>query len=351
METHIDRTKPVMVTGATGYVASWLVKKLLESGLTVHAPVRDPKNEQKVGPIRKLADGTDGKIVFFKADLLDQGSYEESMKGCELVFHTASPFVNVTKNPEKDLIKPALDGTKNVLESVNKTDTVKRVVLTSSTAAIYSDNIDVEKAPTGKLTENQWNTNSSVSHQPYYYSKTLAEQEAWKIAKAQDRWDLVVINPTLVIGPAINPKATSESLNLVKQLGDGSSKMGVPHFEMGVVDVRDVAEAHYRAGFFPKAEGRHIVSAKNSSMLALGQMLDKSFPERGTFPGKTLPKFLVWLGAPIAGYKRKMIAKNVGHPFKADNSKSKEALQLDYRPVDKAITEMFQQMIDEGQVK
>jgi len=123
-------------------------------------------------------------------------------------------------------------GTRNVLEEVNRTPSVKRVVLTSSCAAIYGDNADLKNTPNGIFTEDIWNTSSSLEQQAYSYSKTLAEKEAWKINKKQTRWDLVTINPSLVVGPGINPHATSESFKLVKQFGDGSMKAGAPLLEI-----------------------------------------------------------------------------------------------------------------------
>jgi dihydroflavonol-4-reductase len=185
-----------------------------------------------------------------------------------------------------------------------------------------------------------------VEHQGYSYSKTVAEKAAWDLNKGQTRWDLVVINPSLVIGPGINPKSTSESFNLVKQLGDGTMKSGVPDFSIGVVDVRDLAEAHFTAGFKPEASGRHIVSAENSDFLTLATFLHKKFGESYPIPTKKVPKFLVWLIAPAIGQKRKMIRLNVGYPWRADNSKSIRELGMKYRPVEVSIVEFFQQMID-----
>lgn len=348
---NIDISKPVMITGATGYVASWIVRKLLDKGITVHAPVRNPKNEASVKYLRTIAENAPGKIVFFKADLLQNGSYDEAMNGCELVFHTASPFINQVKNPQKELIDPALLGTKNVLASVEKTETVKRVVLTSSCAAIIGDAIDCQNYPNGIATEEQWNTTSTIDHQSYSYSKTLAEQYAWEINKKQNRWDLVVINPSLVIGPGINPNATSESFNLVRQLGDGRLKSGAPEFYVGTVDVRDLADAHYNAGFKPEAQGRHIVSAVESSFLAISKILQKKYGNAYPFPKTKIPKMLVWLMAPSVGFKRKMIWRNVGYHWLVDNTKSKKELGITYRPLEESVIDFFQQMIDIGAFK
>ncbi len=342
----IDKSKPVMLTGATGYVAGWLVKKLLDNGLTVHAAVRDPDNKEKLKYLNKIAEKSSGTIKYFKADLLAKDSYLEAMKGCELVYHTASPFSLSIKDAQKDLIDPALKGTKNVLESVNKTDTVKRVVLTSSVAAIFGDNKDIEDLPNKIITEEHWNTSSSLTHQPYSYSKMLAEKEAWKISKEQTRWDLVVINPSLVIGPGINPHGTSESFNLVKQIGDGTMKAGAPGLIVGGVDVRDLAEAHYNAGFLPEAEGRYITSNKAVTFVSLGKILRKKYGDAYPFPKKEIPKFMIWMLAPLVGFKRKMISRNIGYSWNADNSKSIEKLGVKYRPIEESIIDFFQQMIE-----
>lgn len=351
MQNIIDKSKPVMISGATGYVAGWIVKKLLDEGLTVHAAVRDPKNKEKLKYLDELAATAPGSIKYFKADLLEEGSYDESMNGCELVFHTASPFINKVDNPQRDLVDPAVKGTKNVLRSVNKTDSVKRVVLTSSCAAIFGDSKDFLGYPGKVGTEDNWNTTSTLNHQPYSYSKVMAERKAWEIYYAQNRWDMVVINPSLVIGPGINPGSTSESFRIVKQFGDGSMKSGVPDFHFGMVDVRDLAIAHFNAGFMPEANGRNIISAQGMAFKEVADILREEFGDAYPFPKKVLPKFIVWLMAPTIGVKRKMISRNVGYEFNVDNTKGIEELGVKYRPVKESIIDFFRQMIDAGVFK
>ena len=277
----IDKSKPVLVTGATGYVASWLVKRLLDEGLTVHAAVRNPDKKEKIAHLNALAENSSGTIKYFKTDLLEPGSYDEAMKDCELVFHTASPFTTNVEDPQKNLIDPAVKGTENVLETTGNTPSVKRVVVTSSCAAIYTDAIDTVNAPNGVLTEEVWNTTSSLDYQPYSYSKTLAEKKAWEMAEAQEQWDLVTVNPSLVMGPPLNPRVTtSESFNILMQLGDGTMKMGSPKMGIGLVDLRDVAEAHFKAGFTPEAHGRYITSAHNTNFYEMGKALLPKFGDR-----------------------------------------------------------------------
>jgi nucleoside-diphosphate-sugar epimerase len=336
---------------ANGYVASWLVKKLLDEGMTVHAAVRNPDNKEKIAHLIDAAAKSKGQIKFFAGDLLKPGSYKEAMEGCELVYHTASPFTTDVKDPQKELIEPAVNGTENVLRSANEVASVKRVVVTSSCAAIYSDAIDTVNAPGGRLTEEVWNTTASIDYQPYSYSKTLAEKKAWEMAKAQTNWDLVAINMPLVLGPALNAQmATSESMNILKMLGDGQMKMGAPKLGVGVVDVRDVAEAHFRAGFTPEAKGRYITSAHETNFLEMGTVLLPKYGDTFPLPKSALPKWLLMIVGPFTNklFTRKFIKNNVNIPWRADNSKIKKELGMTFLPLQKTMEDSFQTLIDEG---
>jgi len=345
----IDKSKPVLVTGGTGYMASWIIKMLLEEGMTVHATVRDPSNIEKFEHLKTLAESSTGQFKLFKADLLDAKSFDEPMRDCELVIHTASPFfVTGIKNPEKELIRPAREGTRNVLESTKRTPTVKRVVLTSSVVAMYGDIEDIASAPGGILTEKEWNMTSSAEHQPYSYSKTIAEKEAWAIAKEQDQWDLLTINPGWILGPSLSKRKDSTSISTMIQLGNGTFKTGVPELHFGIVDVRDVASAHIKAGYTPEASGRHIVSSGEASLLDIAHILRKEFGDRYPLPRRQAPKFLFWLIAPMMGYTRKFVGKNVGIRIKLDNSYSKTDLGMSYIPVEQTVTDHFQQILDDG---
>jgi nucleoside-diphosphate-sugar epimerase len=344
----IDKTKPVLVTGGSGYMASWIVKMLLEEGTNVNTTVRNPLDVQKVEHLTTLSKASAGKLKLFKADLLDSGSFDKPMEGCELVMHTASPFfITRAKNPEEELIRPAKEGTRNVLEAAKRTPTVKRVVLTSSVAAVYGDNVDIKLAPGGLFTEKEWNVTSSAEHNPYPYSKTMAEREAWAIAKQQDQWDLVTINPGWIIGPSLSKRKDSMSISTMIQLGDGTFKTGVPELWNGIADVRDVASAHIKAGFTPKASGRHIIVSGEASLFGLANILRKHFGDTYPFPRRQAPKFLFWLIAPLLGYTRKYVSRNVGHQIKFDNSYSKADLGMSYIPVEQTVKDHFQQILDD----
>ncbi len=348
----INKDKPVLVTGATGYVASWIVKRLLEEGVTVHAAVRNPNHPASVEHLQSMATGLPGTLRFFQADLLQDHSEAAAMEGCEMAFHTASPCNLDVKDAQKELIEPAKMGTRNVLHTANQISSVKRVVLTSSVAAIYGDNADAKMVANGIFTENDWNTTSNLQNKPYSFSKTVAEKEAWDIHSQQSRWSLVVINPSLVLGPGINPLATSESFKIIQKMGSGKLKSGIPDIGIGVVDVRDLAEAHLRVAYLEQAHGRHIISGHNTSLPQIAASLRPKYAHY-PLPQRVLPKPLVWLFGPLIDktITREFVARNVGWPWRADNSKSVNALGMTYRSLENSTQAMFQQMIEAGAFK
>lgn len=348
----IDRSKPVCVTGASGYIASWIVRYLLQDGFTVHATVRDSSKASSVAHLKAAAKGTNGVLKLFDADLVQEGSFDEAIRGCELVIHTASPFViRGFKDAHEALVRPAVEGTANVLNACNRIESVKRVVLTSSVASIYGDAFEITKAPRRVFDERLWNDTSSETHQPYSYSKVMAERKAWEMNRHQTRWDLVTINPSLVLGPALTTLSQSTSIDVMRDLGSGRQRTGVPHLEFGLVDVREVARAHVLAGFNPQAQGRFILSAAVVSLLQMAEMLRTRYPQY-PLPRKELPKFIVKLVAPIAaGISREFIQKNVGYALAFDHSRSVSVLGVRYRPLVETLTEHFAQMIEDGQLK
>lgn len=350
--TSSDDQRPVMITGATGYIAGWIIKELLEAGRTVHATVRDPQNERALRHLRRLAAGCRGELKFFQADLLDPCGFDAAAADCELVLHTASPFhFAPARDPERELLRPAVAGTRNVLAAVERAKSVRRVVLTSSCMAIYGDAVDSLSAPNGTLDETCWNESSSLSHQSYAYSKVLAEREAWKTFREQStaRWELVVLNPALVMGPSLTPHTRSGSVSILSQFGSGIMRAGVPRIMTCLVDVRDVAHAHVLAAQSPSAAGRYILCAETVSLLQMAHWLRPHFPDY-PLPRNEVPKWLTWLVAPWIGLRREFVAKNVALPLALDHTRSK-VLGVTYRPLEQTLVDHFQQLIDDGLLK
>ncbi|CAA2957297.1 cinnamoyl- reductase 2-like [Olea europaea subsp. europaea] len=246
--------KRVCVTGAGGYVASWLVKLLLSKGYTVHGTVRNPADD-KNAHLKKL-DNAAEKLELFKADLLDYDSISAAIKGCSGVFHVACPVPpGSVPNPEVELVEPAVKGTLNVLKACSEAN-VGRVVYVSSGAAVVMN----PNRPKGQvIDETCWSDKEYCrsSNNWYCLSKTLAESEAWEYAK-KSGLDVVSVCPNLVLGPVLQNTANSSSLVLIKLL-KGYEEM--ENRTWYVVDVRDVAEALNLVYEKPEAEGRYICSA------------------------------------------------------------------------------------------
>ncbi|CAI0420730.1 unnamed protein product [Linum tenue] len=220
----------VCVTGGSGYIASWIIKLLLERGYTVKTTVRDP-------------------------DLTAEGSFDSAVDGCQAVFHTASPVLFQTSNPQADLIDPAVKGTLNVLKSCAKMPSVKRVVLTSSMASVVCNR---KPLSAGVVIDETWFSDPEfcAKYQHWYMlSKTLAEEAAWKFAN-ENGIDLVAVNPGFVIGPFLQP-SVNFTVEEVLRLINGNRAFPSDIFRF--VDVRDVANAHIQAFEVPSASGRCCV--------------------------------------------------------------------------------------------
>lgn len=337
--------KIVLVTGGTGYIGSWVVKYLLEKGYSVRVTVRDKSKTNKYQHLLDIAKNTNGNIEIYNANLLAEGSFDEPAKGADAIMHIASPFTLRFKDAQKELIEPALKGTRNVLNAATKSGTVKKIVLTSSVAAVHGDNIDMIEQGLTEFSEAQFNTSSSVTHQPYSYSKVLAEKEAWKIAQTQNQWKLVVINPSFVMGPSLTNTSDSESLNFMKDILKGKFFFGAPDLSFGFVDVRDVALAHILALGNESAEGRHILAERTTDVMGLTAIITKLYGKKYKMPMMTAPKFILYLVGGLFGVTSSFVKRNIGYPIKINASKSREKLGLTYHNLDETVKDMVEQMV------
>lgn len=189
----------VLVTGASGFIASHIVKLLLEQGYRVRGTVRSLNDKKKVEPLRRLVPELNHKLELVEADLLQEKCWFDAVKDCQYVIHTASPFPVEVPNDESLLIKPAVNGTNFVLNAcVQEWTRVKRVVLTSSVAAIYGNKYVQDY----KYNEKDWPHDQNLF--PYSKSKYLAEKAAWDFVQQREKnnlpcFELAVINPGYVM--------------------------------------------------------------------------------------------------------------------------------------------------------
>lgn len=177
---------------------------------------------------------------------------------------------------QKDIVDPAVNGTRAFLSACAAAGTVRKVVLTSSAAAI------ADRGRAGApYTEDDWNTQSSLTFLPYYYSKAQAERAAWAWAEDHPEITLVVINPFIVCGPSMI-RGVNPSNGLLRGMVTGAFP-GVLDLVLTFVDVRDVSKAHIRALESDTAKGRYICAAseKPMHMREVVQVLDSlDFPTK-----------------------------------------------------------------------
>ncbi|KAK6153776.1 hypothetical protein DH2020_013415 [Rehmannia glutinosa] len=310
--------KLVCVTGAGGFIASWLVKLLLEKGYTVRGTVRNPE-DPKNSHLREL-EGADARLILCKADLNDYESLREAINECDGVFHTASP---VTDDPEQ-MVEPAVNGAKNVIRAAAEAK-VRRVVLTSSIGAIY---MDPNRDPDKVVDETCWSDLEFCKNTKnwYCYGKAVAEQAAWAIAKELGV-DLVVINPVLVLGPLLQPTVNASVLHILKYL-TGSAKTYANSIQ-AYVHVKDVALAHLLLFESPAASGRHLCA---ESVLHRGEVVE------------ILAKFFPEYPIPTKCSDEKNPRKK---PYKFSNQKLKD-LGLEFTPVKQCLYDTVKSLQEKG---
>ncbi|CAN6573114.1 unnamed protein product [Malus baccata var. baccata] len=293
-----DHGQTICVTGAGGFIASWMVKLLLERGYTVKGTLRNP-DDPKNAHLRELEGATE-RLSLCKADLLDYESLKEAINGCDGVFHTASP---VTDDPEQ-MVEPAVNGTKNVIQAAAEAK-VKRVVFTSSIGAVY---MDPTRGPEVVVDESCWSDLEFCKNTKnwYCYGKAVAEQAAWEEAREKGV-DLAVVNPVLVLGPLLQPTVNASIIHILK----------------------DVALAHILVYETPSAGGRYLCAESVLHRGDVVEILAKFFPE---YP---IPNKCKDNGKPRA------------EPYKFTNQKLRD-LGLEFTPVKQALYETVKSLQEKG---
>lgn len=342
----------VTLTGASGYLGSWICRRLLEQNYRVHATVRDISDKTKMDHLLLFKDEFPEQLHLFEADLLRPGSFEAALKDADILIHSASPyFLEGIVDPQRQLVDPAVKGTRTVLETATRCPKLKRVIVTSSVASMMGDNADAAMSLGSRLSDKNHNKSSSLEHNPYQYSKALAEKVAREIMSAAPHIEFLTLHPGLILGPALSTRGDSESAKLLLKFLNGTLRTGVPDLSIPLVDVRDVAEAHLLAIDSVIKSDRMILVEGVYTMLEISKQLH---PERFGFPSRVpkmvAPRWLIWLIGPMLGATRRFIERNVGFRFTCDNVPSREQLGLDYRAIEKTLRDHVEQLCRDGMV-
>jgi nucleoside-diphosphate-sugar epimerase len=255
----------VLVTGGSGYVGTQLIAALLRDGHRVRATVRCLEREGDVRAAVRRGDADASGLEVVVADLTADEGWTAAAAGCEEVHHVASPIPAAQPDDPDEVIVAAREGTLRALRAARDAG-ARRVVLTSSFAAVgYSPKPDAE------YTEADWTDPDTPGLAPYPRSKAIAERAAWDfIEREGGETELVVVNPTFILGPTLTTQVRS-SLQLTKAMLDGTMPV-VRRQRFGVADVRDVADLHVRAMATPEAAGKRFLALADGPTLSFLEM-------------------------------------------------------------------------------
>jgi len=259
----------VLVTGGSGYLGTQLIAALLRDGRPVRATVRSMARESELRAAARHGSADDTDLEVVTADLMADDDWKAAMAGCEEIHHVATPFPVAQPEDPDELVVPAREGTLRVLRAARDAG-ARRVVLTSSFAAI-----GYTPKPGAEFTEDDWTDPGTPGLAPYPLSKVVAERAAWDfIAREGGDTELVVVNPTFILGPTLTTDLRS-SMYLIKAMLDGTMSI-VRRARFGIADVRDVADAHIRAMASPEAAGKRflvVADGPTTSYLEVAQTL------------------------------------------------------------------------------
>ena len=353
-DSSIDSSSPpqVLVTGASGYIATHIVQQLLLGGkVKVRGTVRSLKNESKTAPLMKLVPDAKYPLELVEADLLNEESWIQAVNGCDYVYHTASPLPFDVPRDENEIIKPAVEGTLNVLKACTAAGSVKRVVLTSSATAVSGGFSIPREKP---YNEEDWADEAICT--AYEKSKVRAERAAWDFVKELDankKFELATITPTFVIGPPLTPSsAESASIDAIKKAFTKEVPILI-EMSIPIADVRDVAAAHIAAMETPVAAGqRYVVDCgKNLWWKELADIMTEEFGQQGYKPPSfVMPKIGVFFLKAFNSTLRRVYPM-IGKDVRFSNEKMISQLGIEPRDPKTSVIDSCYGLIEIGAVE
>lgn len=337
--------KLVCVTGGSGFLAGHIILELLERGYRARATVRDLKNSEKVGHLLKMAEDSKGRLELFEADLLNEASFDEAFRACDFVIHVAAVAKLTAKSPQRDIVDPSVQGTQNILDSIQRVGGIQRYVHTSSIAAVLPTNTDDQTV----YDEQSWNDDATLKSNPYGLAKTQAERRVWSFLEGlneSERFQAIAINPALIIGPVLAKRHLRASPMVIHDLLVGKFP-ACPQFSFGVVDVREVAKAHVEALTLEDPARRYILCHKSLWMIEIANELRKLYPQF-RIPRFQLPNLFMYV---MALFDKRLSFANLrsllGRKTQLNNSLSQQ-LKIRYRPVSESLKDCCDSMLDQG---
>ena len=337
----------ILLTGGTGYIAGVLIRQLLAEGWQVHTTVRDLAREPALRRVLGAERGDPrDQLRCFAADLMHDAGWAEAAAGCSHVAHLASPLPVGVPRDANTLIVPAREGALRALKAARDAG-AQRVVMTSSVAAISYGHGPGEH----QLTEADWTNLDAPDVPPYVQSKTVAERAArdW-VAREGGGIEFCTVNPSVVLGPVASADY-SASVVIVQSLLQGRIP-ALPRIGFGIVDVRDVAELHWRALTAPGMAGERFIACAGFTWLRdIATVLREELGDDARrVPTLQLPDWSVRLLARISPTVR-AAASELGTARHQDSTHAREVLGWAPRPPREAILKSARDLMALGVVR
>lgn len=329
--------KTVLVTGGTGFVASWTIVELLRRGHQVRTTVRDLSGEAALRSAigRQVDPGERLKLV--AADLTADAGWAEATVGCQSVLHIASPLG--ASGAEGDLIAAARDGTLRVLKAAVDAG-ARNVVMTSSTAACTP-----APPPSSRpIDERDWTDPEQPELSAYRKSKVLAEQAAWAFMAGRNT-TLTTILPGAIFGPVLS-RGPLGSAAFIRRLLDGQPP-ALPRLAFNITDVRDVAELHVRAMLKPEAAGERFIAIGDALWYKeMAQALRSRLGERARkVPTRGMPD-VAFKALAMASPQMKALLPLLGRTQEFSTEKARRVLGYAPRPSQDTVADCGASLLD-----
>jgi len=342
-----EQKETVLVTGASSFIGSHIVKLLLEQGYDVRGTVSSLIDSAVVDPLRNLVSNACYQLQLFEVDMLNEETWREPLRDCKFIVHTAAPYPDEPLfGDEIDTVDLAINAITTLLGAcVKYGHRLRRFVFTSSIGAIAGDSFQDGRT----YSEADWPEDFD-DLQPYVKSKVVCEKYLWdfikeKGANQQHAFELAVINPGFVLGPLLLKK-TNQSLETIIDLLIKHRSL-LPDLYLPVVDVRDVALAHVRALKLPEANLKRFIVTSNVESVSLKQIakiLDKEFKDYDV-PTKVAPDFLIKFFS-FFDKRLKMVTPALGHKAYFDNRRMYTILSIEPIELKKTVIDTGMALIE-----
>jgi dihydroflavonol-4-reductase len=327
--------KPILVTGGNGHVGNNLCRLLVSRGERVRAMMRPSADAASLN-------GVDVEIV--RGDILDAESTERAVEGCDRVYHTAAGFLIWSRDPERDIVRPCVEGTRNVMRAAVRAG-VEKIVYTST-----GGTIGVAESADHVADERQ---RASNPHTDYFRAKIAAEDEALAIG-AREKLPTTVINPGFILGPGFFKLSES-----VQQVSDFVNYGAPIYFDggVGVVDVEDVGRGAMGAMEKGRDGERYILSGENVTWKELLDLVAectglKPPSLRVPIPVLRALALIMELGGWVTG-RRPQITRSAVDEFAGkygymDCTKAKEEVGFSYRSARETVRRTVAWLLEQG---